>query len=341
MALKGIDAVTYGVTSMDKAVKFYQDFGLKRIKKTKGEVIFEAQNKAQIILKPRGSKDLPPAFQKGSTLRLLTFAAGTKADLTRIRKELEKDREVHEMADGTIWALDPSGIPIGFRLAQKVDVTADKTLFNAPQDHQRVNARAPFYDKGAKPLTIGHCVFNIPDVAAAQKFYVGRLGFRVSDFYRGRGIFLRSAVRHGHHNVFFLESEDGATSLNHVAFGVRDIHELFGGGQYMNKEGWKTGIGPGRHRISSCYFWYMQCPAGGLSEYFWDEDQPTENWKPKTWDPDPTVFAEWVLPEGFPSRRKLPPTREKRDAAKSAARAKGKAAKGKKTKPRKVAYARP
>lgn len=337
MALKGIDAVTYGVTSMDKAEKFYLDFGLKRTKKTKNEVIFEAQNKAQIILKPRGAKDLPPAFQKGSSLRLLTFAATAKSDLARIRKELSKDREVHEMADGTIWALDPSGIPVGFRLAKKKDVKADKTLFNAPQDSQRVNARANFYDNGATPLTIGHCVFNIPSVKEATKFYVDRLGFQISDVYRGRGIFLRSAIRHGHHNMFFLESEDGSTSLNHVAFGVRDIHELFGGGQHMSGKGWKTGIGPGRHRISSCYFWYMQCPAGGLSEYFWDEDQPTEDWKPKTWDPDPTVFAEWVLPEGFPGRTKLPPTREKRDAkgAKGA-----KAAKGKKAKPRKVAYAK-
>ena len=65
---------------MDKAEKFYRDFGLKRVKKTKNEIVFEAQNKAQVILKPRGSKDLPPAFEKGSTLRLLTFAAGTKAD---------------------------------------------------------------------------------------------------------------------------------------------------------------------------------------------------------------------------------------------------------------------
>ena len=334
MALKGIDAVTYGVTSMDKAETFYRDFGLKRTKKTKNEVVFETQNKAQIILKPRGAKDLPPAYEKGSSLRLLTFAAGAKADLNRIRKELEKDREVHEMADGTIWAIDPSGIPVGFRLAKKVDVKAPKTKFNAPQDVQRVNQRATYYDDGATPLTIGHCVFNVPSVAKAKKFYVDRLGFQVSDIYRGRGIFLRSAVNHGHHNMFFLESEDGSTSLNHVAFGVRDIHELFGGGQYMSDRGWQTGIGPGRHRISSCYFWYMKCPAGGLSEYFWDEDMPTKNWKPKVWDPDPKVFAEWVLPGGFPGRKKLPPTREKRDAAKATSGAKAKPK-------RKVAYAKP
>jgi catechol 2,3-dioxygenase-like lactoylglutathione lyase family enzyme len=335
MALKGIDAVTYGVTSMDKAEKFYRDFGLKRTKKTKNEIVFETQNKSQIILKPRGSKDLPPAFEKGSSARLVTFAASAKADLVRIRKELEKDREVHDLPGdkaGGFWTIDPSGVPIAFRKARKVDVKADKTRFNAPQDVQRVNERAPYYDKGARPLTIGHIVFGVPSVAEAKKFYVDRLGFQVSDIYRGRGIFLRSAVEHSHHNMFFLESEDGGTSLNHVAFGVRDIHELFGGGQYMSEKGWETGIGPGRHRISSCYFWYMKCPAGALSEYFWDEDMPTKNWKPKVWDPDPKVFAEWVLPEGFPARKKLPPTREERDARK---------AKGKKPRPRKVAYAKP
>lgn len=339
MALKGIDAVTFGVADMEKSAKFFRDFGLRQVKNTKSEMVFEAANQAQIILKPRADKSLPPAFEAGSSLRLLVFAAAANADLQRIRKELSKDRVVHDMPDGTFWALDPSGIPVGFRLAKKKDVRAEKTLFNAPQDMQRINQRAKFYDDGAEPLTIGHCVFNVPDVEKARKFYVDRLGFKVSDFYKGRGIFLRSAPRHGHHNLFFLESEDGKTSVNHTAFGVRDIHELFGGGQFMADKGWKTAIGPGRHRISSCYFWYMKSPAGGLCEYFWDEDLATETWKPRQWDPDPKVFAEWVMPTGIPKKRTLPPTREKRDA--KAAGTKGKGGTKKAAPKKKVAYARP
>ena len=59
---------------------------------------------------------------------------------------------------------------------------------------------------------------------------------------------------------------------------------------------------------------YFKNPAGGLAEYYWDEDAPTENWKPRTWDPAPDTFAEWVLDSGLPRSKALPPTREKRDA---------------------------
>ena len=47
--------------------------------------------------------------------------------------------------------------------------------------------------------------------------------------------------------------------------------------------GWKTQIGPGRHPISSAYFWYVNCPAGGLAEYYADEDWCTEAWQAKAW----------------------------------------------------------
>ena len=42
--------------------------------------------------------------------------------------------------------------------------------------------------------------------------------------------------------------------LNHVAYTVRDIHEVLGGGLHISRQGWKTQLGPGRHPISSAYF---------------------------------------------------------------------------------------
>lgn len=325
MAIVGIDAVTYGVNNLDKAKEFYSDFGLRKIKGGKKRVVFETQNHCQIILEPKGAKDLPPAFEKGSSLRLLTWGVSSKADLARLRMELAPDHEIHDTENGGFWTLDPSGIPIGFRLKTRRALKKSRIETNSPVGVQRVNQRAKYYDK-ADPLTIGHCVFNVPSIKEAEKFYTKRLGFHVSDIYEGRGVFLRCAARHGHHNLFFLEAEDGKTVLNHVAFGVRDIHELFGGGQNMGKKGWKTGIGPGRHHISSCYFWYFKSPAGAMSEYFWDEDFPTEDWKPKRWDPAPETFAEWVMPTGLPRAATQPPTREKRDMKLKPKKKKAKAA---------------
>jgi hypothetical protein len=61
--------------------------------------------------------------------------------------------------------------------------------------------------------------------------------------------------------LFLLSIPNKPAGLNHVAFVVRDIHEVIGGGLNMNRSEWSTFIGPGRHPISSAYF--------GTSTHHW------------------------------------------------------------------------
>ena len=107
-----------------------------------------------------------------------------------------------------------------------------------------------------------------------------------------------------------LKTPDGKRGLNHVAFTVRDIHEVFGGGLAFSAKGHETQLGPGRHPISSAYFWYFRCPAGGLVEYYADEDQLTEAWKARDFEPGPTVFAEWAIDGGIDGRTRRQKGRE-------------------------------
>jgi hypothetical protein len=67
----------------------------------------------------------------------------------------------------------------------------------------------------------------------------------------------------------------------------------------MTRRGWTTALGPGRHPISSCYFWYFHCPSGGAAEYDFDSDQVDENWIPGRFEQTPERFAEWCLAEGM------------------------------------------
>ena len=97
--------------------------------------------------------------------------------------------------------------------------------------------------------------------------------------------------------------------LNHVAFTVRDVHEVIGGGMHMSRCGWDTEIGPGRHPISSSIFWYCPSPAGALVEYYTDEDQLTGEWQPRNFTPGPTAFAEWAIKGGIDGT-----TRRQKDA---------------------------
>jgi catechol 2,3-dioxygenase-like lactoylglutathione lyase family enzyme len=176
-------------------------------------------------------------------------------------------------------------------------LAAPATPVNAPGAPLRIDRAAPLYER-ATPLGIGHVVMFVADVAASEEFYVRHLGFHVSDRYPGAAVFLRCQAEGGHHNLFLLERR-GKPGLTHVAFTVRDIHEVFGGGLAMSRKGWETEIGPGRHPISSAYFWYFKSPCGGAAEYFADEDYLTAAWQPREFERKPENFVEWAISGGI------------------------------------------
>jgi catechol-2,3-dioxygenase len=187
---------------------------------------------------------------------------------------------------------------VRFQISKKRAVELRSAEYNTWSRKDRVNQRAPAYER-AQPVEVGHVVFFVSDVAACERFYVQNFGFATSDRYPGRGVFLRCAPDGGHHDLFLLQRPDGTPGLNHVAFAVRDIHEVFGGGMHISRRGWQTQLGPGRHPISSAYFWYFNNPSGGLVEYYADEDQLTADWSPRDFDPGPAVFAEWAIDGGI------------------------------------------
>ncbi len=312
MPLNGIDAVVYGVANMEKCRKYFSDWGLKKIFGGKNKSVYETRDRSQIILCPQATKDLPKAIQRGSTVREIVWGATSKADLKRIEKELSKDRDVTVDKDGTMHSVDDFGLGIAFRLTRRRKLKDARRPMNSASCAERVNTPA-LYHTSVQPTHIGHCVFAVPDIKKLEKFYTERLGFSVSDYYTGRGIFMRAGKRGGHHNLFFLEAETGKASINHVAFGVEDLHELFGAGLHFQGQKHKVAVGPGRHHVSSAYFWYFDCPAGGATEYFCDEDFVTEDWAPGHWHPAPETFAEWFMADGIQRENLLPPTRESRD----------------------------
>jgi catechol 2,3-dioxygenase-like lactoylglutathione lyase family enzyme len=150
-------------------------------------------------------------------------------------------------------------------------------------------------------MEMTHVVFMIPEAKAEIDFYAGRLNFKISDSYPGRGYFLRGGASNNHHNLFLLNpgGKGDKFGFHHLAFEMANIHELFGGGLHMTRKGWKTMLGPGRHPVSSCYFWYFFNPCGGGAEYDFDSDMVDENWVPKEYDQTPEAFAEWCLATGM------------------------------------------
>ena len=304
MEISGIDRVVYGVEDMARGRAFFDDAGLKEISATNDEVVFETLNGAQVSLRPAEATDLPPAIESGSTARLVIWGVETDEAFDGFAKKLSIDLDDCKVTDNLITFKDPNGMAIGIRKTQRRKVQVTGSQANTIDNIVRINQPNPVYER-AEPVLIGHVVFKCVDMPAMVEFYKDKLGFWESDSYEGKGTFLRCRANAVHHNTFLFQSPDDSSGLGHVAFVVRDIHEVMAGGLHLSKKGWSTTIGPGRHPVSSATFWYVANPCGGNFEYFADEDFYTEEWVPRKLKYTNENIADWAVEGGidFDTRR--------------------------------------
>ena len=295
MSIVGLQRVTYGVADLADGARFWGDFGLTQVREAADVRVFATQEGAEVVLRPLDHPDLPPAPVAGPTAREITWAVADDAALQAIAARLPASCR-RDSPPGSVAATDPAGHAIAFEISRLTPVPLAPPRFNTPGHAARVDEPAPLYAQAA-PVHLAHVVFAVLNLAETARFYQDVLDFRLSDSYPGRGTFLRAPGASDHHNLFLM-SRDGAVGFHHAAFDVRDIHEVFGGGLHMNTRGWETHIGPGRHPVSSAYFWYFKNPCGGAAEYAFDCDVLTDAWQPREFEPTPDSFAEWAFPSG-------------------------------------------
>ncbi len=305
--IEGIDAITYSTDRWDDAKKFFADWGLKPVTDEAGLQVWETLNGAQVRVRRPDDATLSPAMEPGPTMREVTWGVSDQAALDALVAPLSKAPgfEDRRATDGTLQALDPHGLRVVFEVSHKRAVDVMGVHTNPWGGVTRIDTPSPVYER-AEPVEVGHVVFFTNQLDAMEAFYAS-LGFVTSDRYPGRGVFMRCAPDAGHHDIFLLALPNKGPGINHVAFTVRDIHEVFGGGLHMSRCGWKTQLGPGRHPISSAYFWYFENPCGGLIEYNADEDHLTGQWQERSFEPGPTVFAEWAIDGGIDGNTRRQP----------------------------------
>jgi catechol 2,3-dioxygenase len=124
---------------------------------------------------------------------------------------------------------------------------------------------------------IGHVVLNVTDLEASVRFYTEVLGLRVSDRYPesmvpGGMVFLR--VNTDHHGVALV---GGATaversSLNHFAFEVGALDEVFRARAWLQKQGVPIHF-EGRRRAGCQIAIEFRDPDGNNLEIYWNIDQ--------------------------------------------------------------------
>ncbi|WOQ18283.1 VOC family protein [Raineyella sp. W15-4] len=290
--LTGLEELRFAVEDLAAATRFAEDWGLTRLDDS---AEFRAIDGSRVEFVRTDLSD-PRATPVGdaSGLAEITWGVRSADDLEALRRELATDREAVIGPDGVLRSHDDLGFRLAFRITRREKVDYAVTRYNSPQQPDRIDSRAARYDR-AEPFQLSHLAIGVDDAWQAAQFYLDRLGFRVSDRYANRGIFARCSAEGNHHDVFFMNAKQPGTRFNHLAWKVRDVHEVILGGQAFDAKGWQTFAGPGRHLVSSACFWYFLTPFGGSWEYAADEDMVTEQWEPQDFAAEAHIFSQWTF----------------------------------------------
>lgn len=131
----------------------------------------------------------------------------------------------------------------------------------------------------AHVVRLGHCVLNVSDFRASERWYKDRFGFITSDEIAltpefSIGAFLRcdrGAALTDHHTLFLVQAPTGP-GFNHAAFEVADLDDLMAGHQVLKDAGRHQEWGVGRHILGSQIFDYWRDPWGHTLEHWTDGD---------------------------------------------------------------------
>lgn len=211
-----------------------------------------------------------------------------------LRASTVEDLHVLARAEGV--TVEPLDAPGGGRVValadpdgHRVEVVAGQTPaaelplpsrqpWNGAAGRQRLRATKRTGD-GAHVVRLGHCVLNVSDFRASERWWKDRFGFITSDEIAltpefSIGAFLRcdrGETPTDHHTLFLVQSPRGP-GFNHAAFEVADIDDLMAGHDRLKAAGRTQEWGVGRHILGSQVFDYWRDPWGHTLEHWTDGD---------------------------------------------------------------------
>ncbi|MBA2960490.1 MULTISPECIES: VOC family protein [Ramlibacter] len=277
MNIIGPDALVFGVDDIAACAQYLTEYGLQPV----GGGRFEALDGTAIVIAAKDDATLPAGLGTASMLRKTIYGCADQATVDAIAQELRKDRDVKQLADGAIESVDDLGFALGFQVTVRrklLDLPGE--LSNAPGSAARRPVNSVAVDDGmaAKPRTLSHVVYFVPDAAKAEAFYAKRLGFITTDRFTGAGPFMRPAGTEDHHTLFMIQTPPQMKGCEHFTFHLGGPTEVLLAGTRFVAKGYESFWGPGRHRYGSNWFWYFNSPLGCHVEYDADMDQHNDQW---------------------------------------------------------------
>ncbi len=133
-----------------------------------------------------------------------------------------------------------------------------------------------------KVQKIGHVVLNVADLEQSLNFYVGVLGFRISDIYPdsmvpGGMAFMRCSP--DHHGVALVGGASKQTTnsgMHHMAFEVASLDEVFRSREHLRRHGVEI-VYEGRRRAGCQIAVEFLDPDGHHLEIYWGLDEVGSN----------------------------------------------------------------
>jgi 2,3-dihydroxy-p-cumate/2,3-dihydroxybenzoate 3,4-dioxygenase len=206
------------------------------------------------FLRATGAHHYVVSVTEGSERR---FRSVTLTDTReRVEAMFEAAKRLGLPQSGWVEAFDEPGAGAGFVVAghegQPYRFLAEKEAPPAALPAER-----------ERPIQLAHVVFNTPDREASAQLLVRLAGFKVSD--RSNRIhFVR--CNELHHVIAFAAS-NRQTTINHIAFEMRDTDAVMRGMGRLKDAGCPTAWGPGRHGPGDNVFSYFVAPFGVCIEY--------------------------------------------------------------------------
>lgn len=268
--------IELGVTDLQRSKAFYVDtLGLIVTEERENSLYLrglEERNHHSFILK---QSDSPYVARMG-------YKMASENDLDLLAQHLQSlnlpIQWIEPHAQGrTLLSCDPMGMPLEF-------------YFKMEQVERSLQHYGDY--KGVQPMRIDHFNCFTPDVQASHDFYVGELGFHVTEYTETdddreqQELWAIWMHRKGNVHDVALTNGDGPR-LHHVAIWVPTAMNIIHLCDVMATTGYLENMerGPGRHGISNAFFLYVRDPDGHRIEIYTSDYLTVDpDFEPIKWD---------------------------------------------------------
>lgn len=291
---------------LDEAEEFLTNFGMVRAERTNDRLYMRGTDPSPFI----HVTHLGEAKFIG-----LAFRAQSEEDLEKISKAdgASAIEELDEPGGGKrVRLTEPNGYQVEVVFGQEPteEIAVPRFGINTAAARESRLGELTRIERGPSHVKrLGHAVIMTPDVMGGTKWFRETLGLVPSDeVYAGEkdniiATFNRidGGERYVDHHTFLCIKGENA-GLNHMAFEVHDIDDVFMGNAHLKKaDKYDHMWGLGRHVLGSQVYDYWQDPWGRVHEHWTDSDRLNNQNPPALVAAEDGLDSQWgePVPERF------------------------------------------